>query len=295
LHGIIRVFPRKTKATPDDALAFTGAPTKDFLEILEQDSDDKIIEQAKIRREVHISTTFTYDIPKAEQLAEDWHKAGFNVKIGGPAFNTPSGDFTPGLYLKEGYVITSRGCNNNCWFCSAWRREGSLRELPIRDGWIINDDNILACSERHIRAVFEMLSRQEKRPVFSGGLDSRLLSEWHVDLLREAKTERMCFANDDESDLEPLVHAERLLRNGGIIDSSGHKLKCYVLIGYPDDTMANAEKRLLNTWRAGFWPYAMLYHDEKGEVSEDWRRFQRTWARPQIVYHKLKETSDRYF
>ena len=276
---IARVFARKTKATPDDALAFTTPPPKILPEV----------------DEVHISCTFTYDKSKAEQLSEDWHKAGYNVKIGGVAYNTPAGDFTPGLYLKEGHVITSRGCNNSCWFCSVWRREDGLRELPITEGWIVNDDNLLACSEKHIRAVFEMLSHQPKRPIFSGGLDSRLLTEWHVDLLREAKTERMYFAYDNEDELESLVQAGRLLRNGGIKDASGHKLKCYVLVGYHGDTMAKAEKRLLDTWRAGFWPFAMLFHDEKGETAEKWRQFQRAWTRPQIVYHKLKETADRYF
>jgi len=43
---------------------------------------------------------------------------------------------------------------------------------------------------------------------------------------------------------------------------------------------------------AGFFPFAMLYRDEKGKVGEDWRRFQRIWARPQIVYHKLKEIAE---
>ena len=276
---IARVFPRKTKATPDDELAFTAPPP-----IILPDID-----------EVHVSVAFTYDIPQAEQLAEAWYKTGVPVKMGGPALNTPAGDFTPGLYLKEGYVITSRGCiGRNCWFCSVPFREGNLRELPVTSGWIVNDNNILACSENHVRKVFEMLSHQPKRPIFSGGLDSRLLTAWHVDLLRESKVERAYFAYDNEKDFEPLINAGRLLRNGGIKDSSGHKLKCYVLIGYPGDTMENAEKRLYDTWRAGFWPYAMLYHNEKGETTEEWQRFQRTWLRPHIVYHKLKEVSDRY-
>jgi hypothetical protein len=275
---IARVFARKTKATPDDELAFTASPPKIPPEV----------------DAVHISVTFTYDIPKAEQLAEAWSKIGVPVLMGGAALNDPGGDFTPGLYMKYGHVFTSRGCDRACWFCSVHRREGGIRELPIADGWIINDSNILACSQNHIRKVFDMLSRQPKRPVFSGGLDSRLLSDWHVDLLREAKTERMYFAYDNDGELEHLIHAGRLLRNGGIKDSSGHKLKCYVLIGYPGDSMSNAEKRLIDTWRAGFYPYAMLFHNEKGETSEDWQRFQRTWVRPQIVYHKLKEVSVRY-
>jgi len=306
-NGLIRVFPRRTKATPDDVLVFTTSPTKAFLQSLDKDicgnnSDDEataiLFQQAKERREVHISTAFTYDIPKAEQLAEDWHKAGFAVKIGGPALNLPSGDYVPGLYLKEGYVITSRGCHgkggNRCWHCAVPRREQGLRELPIQNGTNILDDNLLACSENHIKAVFEMLSHQTKRPIFTGGLDTRLLREWHVDLLRTAKTERMYFAYDSDDDLEPLLYAGRLLRNGGIVDSSGHKLKCYVLIGFPSDTMETAEKRLMNTWRAGFWPYAMLFRNEKGETAEDWRKFQRTWTRPQIVYRKLKEVADRW-
>lgn len=275
---IARVFPRKTKATPDDELAFTAPPPKIPPEV----------------DAVHISVTFTYDIPKAEQLAEAWSKIGVPVLMGGPALNDHGGDFTPGMYLKKGFVFTSRGCIRSCWFCDVSRREGNIRELPITEGWIVNDSNILACSEKHIREVFEMLSRQPKRPIFSGGLDSRLLMPWHVDLLREAKTERAYFAYDNECDLEQLIQAGRLLRNGGIIDSSGHKLKCYVLMGYDGDSMEKAEKRLLDTWRAGFWPYAMLFHNEKGETSEDWQRFQRTWLRPQIVYHKLMEISDRY-
>ena len=276
---------------PDDDLAFSGSPTRRFLSSHDKDSGNISFEQAKKLREVHISTVFTYDMPKAAQLAEDWHKAGFTVQLGGPAFNNPGGDFVPGLYLKKGYVITSRGCDKACWHCAVPVREGGLRELPITEGWNVLDDNFLACSDGHIKAVFDMLSRQPERPVFSGGLDSRLLREWHVDLLREAKTLRMYFAYDSADDLEPLANAGRLLRNGGIKDSSGHKLKCYVLIGYPGDNMVEAEKRLLNTWKAGFWPYAMLYRNEKGETDGDWRKFQRTWTRPQIVYHKLKEVA----
>ena len=146
--NIIRVFPRRTRATPDDPFAFTGPPPKRGLPDID---------------EVHVSVTFTYDMEKAHQLAEQWQKLGVPVHMGGPAFQVPGGDFIPGMYLKKGYVITSRGCPNRCWFCSVPKREGGkLRELPITDGNIILDDNLLACSEQHIRAVFEMLGRQKE-------------------------------------------------------------------------------------------------------------------------------------
>ena len=156
------------------------------------------------------------------------------------------------------------------------------------------DNNLLACSDTHIRGVFAMLKNQPERPIFTGGLEARRLAAWHVDLLRESKTRRMYFAYDTEyADYDALVQAGKLLREGGFSKAS-HKAKCYVLCGYDGDSFEKAEKRLRDTWAAGFFPFSMLYRDEKGETTEEWRRFQRTWTRPQIVYHKLKEVSDRY-
>ena len=206
--NIARVFSRRTTATPDDALAFTTPPPKDLLALPDID-------------EVHISVTFTYDMQKAEQLAETWAKTGLPVRMGGAAMGEPGGEFMPGMYLKRGYVITSRGCNNSCWFCSAWKREGGLRELEIKDGFNILDDNLLACSEKHIREVFEMLKQQPETPVFTGGLEARLLKSWHVDLLRTVKPKRMYFAYDTPDDYEPLIQAGQLLREGGITKTSG--------------------------------------------------------------------------
>ena len=272
---IARVFPRRTKATPDDELAFTVFPKK--KDIPEVD-------------EVHISVAFSYDMTKAEIQEKEWRKLGVPVKIGGPALGQPGGDFVPGMYLKKGYVITSRGCNNHCWFCGVPKREGKLRELSIKDGYNVLDDNLLACSESHIRAVFSMLKGQQERPVFTGGLESKLLQPWHVELLREVSTKRLYFAYDTPDDYEPLIDAGRLLRDGGFTQAS-HAARCYVLIGYPGDTMTTAEIRLPQAWAAGFLPFAMLYRGEDGKIKTDWSKFQRAWVRPEIVICKLKEGS----
>lgn len=269
---IARVFPRRTNATPTDELAFTTPPP--LLTLPDID-------------EVHVSVAFTYDIQQAEWLAMQWEAVGVPVKLGGPALNKPGGDFIPGRYLKEGLVITSRGCPNACWFCSVPKREGRLRELSITDGYNVLDDNLLACSEKHIRDVFSMLKRQKEKPIFTGGLDARLLKPWHVDLLIESKARRMYFAYDTPDDYEPLLQAGKMLLSAGISKAS-HRLKCYVLIGYSGDTIAQAEKRLWDTWAAGFVPYAMLYRDETGVVDNEWRRFQRLWLRPQILLSRLK-------
>lgn len=264
---IIRVFPRLTKATPRDALALVGHPPLWWPEA----------------DEVHVSVTFSWDLAQAYRLADEWEQVtGLPTTVGGPATGEPGADFTPGCYLKPGYVITSRGCPNRCWFCSVSDREGPLRELPIADGYNVTDDNLLACSEAHIRAVFAMLKRQPDRAQFTGGLEAARLESWHVDLLADLKPERMYFAYDTPDDLEPLVDAGKMLREAGFTAES-HRCCCYVLIGHPRDTFERAEQRLQEVIAAGFFPFAMLYRDERGNRSPDWITFQRRWARPQII------------
>ena len=101
---IARVFPTRTSMSLTDSLAFSGPPTLDAI--------------AAEPEAVHISVTFSWDIPKAEDLYYQWEMLGVPVEVGGPAFgDRMSESFTPGMYLREGMVITSRGCPKDCWFC----------------------------------------------------------------------------------------------------------------------------------------------------------------------------------
>lgn len=267
---IIRVFPRKTSATPDDDLVRFGPPG--------------LFDEAD---EIHVSVTFTWDLPLAERLMKAWSPVA-PVRIGGPATGESGGKFVPGMYLKTGYVLTSRGCPNNCWFCDVPRREGDIRELPITDGWNVLDDNLLACSEQHQREVFAMLKRNKKfgRIQFTGGLEAKRLEPWHVESLRGLKTKQMFFAYDTPDDLEPLRRAGEMLLAGGFTTSS-HALRAYVLCGWPKDTFDNASKRMHQTIDAGFLPMAMLYRDKDGLRNIEWMRWQRQWARPALMSHKM--------
>jgi len=271
---LARVFPRKTKATPNDDLAFVNCPPSMLLPEID---------------EVHISVTFTYDMVYAEQLYTAWQTVGVPVKMGGAAFGKPSGEFVPGLYLKKGYTITSRGCPNKCWFCSVWKREPKHKELEIKDGWIVQDDNLLACSEQHIKAVFGMLKRQPKRAVFSGGLEAAILKQWHIEELRKLNPQSMYFAYDTKDDLEPLIEAGKKLKKVGY-SIKDRTCCCYLLIGYKGDTFEKAEKRIHQAIKAGFFPFAMLYKDEAGNEQKEWRKFQRTWCNPWIVGSQIKQT-----
>lgn len=268
---LIRVFPRITKATPQDDLAYFGPPD------LFAEAD-----------EVHIDCTFTADKPKAEALAEDWRHVA-PVKIGGVAYGDGGLEFIPGRYIKPGYTFTSRGCPERCWFCSVWKRTPVATPIPITDGWNILDDNLLACPDDHVNAVFAMLRRQGRQIEFTGGLQAKILSDFHVGLLADLKPRPNCFFAYDPGDpFETLERAARMMIAAGFTACS-HRLRAYVLIGYPRDTFADATRRLEQMISVGFTPHAMLWQPEtpsaqKWKPAEEWRKFQRRWARPAIIH-----------
>lgn len=255
---LIRVFPRRTRATPDDALARFGPPD--------------LFDEAD---EVHISVTFTYDIPKAEQLAEAWRHVA-PVKVGGVAYGDSSLEFIPGRYIRPGYTITSRGCPRRCWFCGVWKKWPVAHPLPIHPGWNVLDDNLLACPRDHVEAVFAML-RQQRSPTgrveFTGGLEALSLQDYQVELLAGLRPRpNMFWAYDPGDAFETLEQAARRMLAAGFTTAS-HRLHCYVLIGYPKDTFALAETPSQLKWKP----------------DDAWRGFQRRWARPAIIHARGAE------
>jgi hypothetical protein len=282
---VARVFPTRTNATPRDPLAFSPRPGKDY-----RDAAPPLPGMAPKVDAVHISAVFTWDLPGAYWLAEEWDRVA-PVTIGGPATGMRGEDFTPGMYVREGYVITSRGCPNRCWFCSVPKREGNIRELPITEGWNVLDDNLLACSEKHITAVFDMLKRQKMgRPQFTGGLEAARLTPDLALSLREVKPKQLFFAYDTPDDYAPLVQAVELCWHAGFTPAS-HALRCYVLCGWPKDTLAEADKRMRAVLSLGVLPMAMPWRDRQGVVSLEWSRFARRWTRCHIVGTKLREVA----
>lgn len=273
---LIRVFPRRTAATPDDEHVRINVPPTMF------DEAD----------EVHVSVTWTWDKPRAEFLAQTWRQVTDNVKIGGPAYDDPGGEFEPGLYLKRGYVMTSRGCPNTCWFCAVPKREGAIREIAVKDGWNVLDSNLLACSRAHIEQVFQMLQRQPARARFTGGLEATKLEPWHVEWLAKLNPEIMYFAYDEPRDWEPLRRAAGMLNEAGLI-RPGHNVRCYCLIGWRQDTIEKAEKRLRDIVSLGIMPMAMLFDHGAYRQNDkaQWIHFTRTWANAVMVGSKMREAA----
>jgi len=261
---IARVFPRRTSYTPTDELAFVGPPP-----LFRPQAD-----------EVHVSCVFTWDRPEAERLAAAWRHYYPVVKLGGPAYDNPGGEFTPGLYTKQGFTTTSRGCPNNCSFCLVPKREGKLRELEVRPGYAIQDNNILAASRRHFSAVCEMLRSQRRAARFIGGLEAARLTDWHAEQLRGLRIRELWFACDSDAATKPLRRAIDKLR---WLPRS--KLRCYVLCGYRGQSIEQARQRLQAVWDIGCEPFAMLYRPEgkKAEYPPEWKRLARQCSRPALT------------
>lgn len=280
---MIRVFPSRTKLTPIDP--FSKYPIKvkgewqmplPFL----TDLDTSI--------PVRVSCTFSWDKPRALWLAEQWASRFSDVELGGPAFDDPGGEFEPNRYVGWGAVITSRGCPRQCDFCLVPKREGQLRELEVKAGWNVLDNNLLACSEPHLDSVFNMLARQPYPIKFSGGLEAGIFRTDHLERLLKIRVGELWFAADSEASLEPLMAVGKML---DYADVSINKRRCYVLFDPSRDSLYKANRRAELVLAAGFLPFAQTRREEGAVIrrpDKEWADLNRYWSRPAIYRNHLR-------
>lgn len=262
---IIRVFPRRTSLTPKDAYAFVGDPPLWRPEA----------------GQVHVSVTFTWDIEEGYRLRDAWAQHYPVVKIGGPAIAPPENGFEPGMYVKDGVTFTSRGCPRYCPWCLVPEHEGALRLLEIKPGWIVQDNNLLATPRKHQERVYAMLRSQRRKIDFAGGLEAAKVNDWVTEQLRHLRIGQLFLACDTEAALELLKQAVSKLPF-----LNRRQLRCYVLIGFGDETLSEAEKRLEQVWQAGCLPFAQLFQppDRYIQYPSDWRALARRWSRPAAMF-----------
>lgn len=294
MNGILRVFPRRTSYTPDDALAFVGLPLQDSTLLSRHDPP-----LAESIRAIHVSITFTWDIERGHLLAEAWRRwyEGWSVPvhIGGPAFRScPNADFVPGMYVKAGITYASRGCNQQCPWCQVRDIEGQHRLIAkFADGWIVADNDFLGCPWPHRERVYEMLSRQKKPIAFTGGLRASAMTVGDVKKicgLRIAKS-GLWFACDTPAELEHLPGVAEWLRPL----YSREKLRCYMLAGYfRGDTPGLANERATKVFCMGFQPFMQLYRApdevERRRWPPEWAVVCKRWSRPALskAYMRMK-------
>jgi hypothetical protein len=259
---IIRVFPRRTSYTPIDRLAFIGDPP-----LIRPPAD-----------EVHISVTFTWDIPEGRRLQEAWSVYYPVIKLDGPAFGNNSAlPFVSGMYVKYGITFSTRGCNRHCPWCLVPKREGRLIEIEnFAPGYIIQDNNLLQASREHIAKVFDMLREQPRAAIFAGGLQADLVDDWFIEQLKTIRVDCLFLAADTRAALKPLKKA---LDKLSFLDR--RKKRVYCMIGV-NESVLDARERLKAIWDIGGMPFAQLYQppDQYIQYSQEWKALAREWMRP---------------
>jgi len=276
-NKILRIFIRRTSQTPDDNYVKIGMPDL----FMPQDVD-----------EVHISTIFSWDIENALNLKRNYELYYPKVLVGGPAFanGTYVQKFVSGMYVKKGITITTRGCNFKCPFCLVGKKEGKFQEINIEEGNIIQDNNILLASKDHLRKVFDMLKKQ-KGIRFVGGLDKRLIKDWHIEELRSLSIKELWFSFDSWDNKKEFIKVMDKLKKSGF---RRNQIRCYVLAGF-NEPIQNSEDRLRFIYKCGALPYVQLYQSISvkkkyaGETSRKDNLFIRQWSRPAIIKSIMKE------
>jgi len=260
---ITRVFPHRNSYTPTDNYVFIGMPP--IQELIPEHSA------------VFVSCTFTWDKALCEELAFQWEgRTNKPVILGGPAFGSPAEEFIQGMYIKHNIIFTTRGCNNQCPWCCVPKLEGKLKELPICQGNVIQNNNFLQASRSHKDKVFDML-RTQRGVCFKGGLQCDLIDDHFVNAITSLRIKELWLACDTDTALPGFKRAAEKLTKAGF---NRNKIYCYALIG---DNISKNESRLIEIYEAGAMPFAQLYRDYsniKTEYSAEWKAFARMWQRP---------------
>ena len=135
-----------------------------------------------------------------------------------------------------------------------------------------------------------MCLRQKKPIQFRGGLDIDFLQPWHVEWFKKMRLDELWVACDTEAGLNRLDKAADVLA-----DFSIEKKRCYVLLGFGDDTRLEAEKRCEKVYQKGFLPFAQLYRPITPKTySAEWKNLQRKWCRP-AIYRSCPQQAAKEF
>ena len=275
MNGIIRVFPKQNSYTPTDSYTFYGLPPLDMF--------------IPEHKEIHVSCTFTWDKSVCEDLAYQWEwRTNKSVKLGGVAYGSPSEEFQQGMYMKPNIIFTTRGCNNTCPWCIVPKFEGSLKELEIYQGNVIQDNNFLQASKAHKNKVFDML-RTQKTICFKGGLEAELIDNHFIDGISSLKISELWLACDTDSALPRFKKAVEKLKRAGF---NRNKINAYALIG---DDMNKNEARLQEIYNVGAMPRVQLYRDFtdiKTRYTKEWEAFARMWQRPAATKAHMEQGTD---
>lgn len=248
---------------------------------------------------LYLSVVFSWDLPDALRLAADH---GGPVIIGGPAADLAGPFDWAEAWRACPYNVlamhnplatfTTRGCPRSCKYCAVPKLEGEFREIPdFTPAPVICDNNLLAASRSHFEKVIDTV-RWFPSVDFNQGLDARLFTRWHADLMGRLPGVMLRFALDHTNHIGKVHRAIQIAHEEGF--TARDAIRVYILIGF-DDTPEDALHRLELVCSWGHWPVPMRYQPldamnkndyvAPGWTDEELKRMMRYYSRLRYFRH----------
>ncbi len=163
------------------------------------------------------------------------------------------------------FTFTSRGCPNNCAYCSVWRIEPNIALIP---NWkehldvgkkfaMISDNNLSATPNEHLFPLLDYLSENKIKVVFDNGFDCKHITPEMAKKLARIKYTRtgMRLAFDRIEEDGVFQDAINMLLDAGVAKSN---IMIYVLFNF-NDNPEEAFYRMSECRRLGIRPYPQQY------------------------------------
>ncbi len=190
------------------------------------------------------------------------------------------------IYPNCDYAIgfLTRGCSRGCPFCIVKEKEGSAHQVAsVKDFWSgqklikLLDPNILE-TPQSVKLFSDLLNTKAEID-FTQGLDIRLITAEHIQLLLKMKVRRVHFAYDQMKN--QVIIEKNLAAFMSITGWGRQKVSVFILCNY-DTTFDEDMHRVMYVKACGATPYVMLYNKQKLPKGHRLLHLQRWCNAPQL-------------
>ena len=202
----------------------------------------------------------------------------------------PDYDLYPKLTKDKAYGFLTRGCPNNCGFCSVSKKEGlvTYKVADLSEWWngqreiVLLDPNILACRQ-HLE-LLEQLSKSGALVDFTQGLDARFITEEVALLLKDIRKTAVHFAFDFMKNERQIVKGLKLAKE--TLNISDRKAIVYMLTNF-DTSIKDDLYRIKLIQSVGYSPDIRIYRKNSLPKRHILRDLQR-WSNNRFLYRSCK-------
>lgn len=192
------------------------------------------------------------------------------------------------------YGFLTRGCPRGCPFCIVAKKEGrkSVKVGEVGEFWKgqknieLLDPNLLACKDS--LKLLNDLADTSSKVNFSQGLDCRVLTKEHVEVINKIKLSNIHFAWDSVKDEKSVIKGLETYSKYAERKVSGAWGGVYVLTNY-GSTIEEDMYRIEKLRSMNYDPYVMIY--DKPHAPKEIKRMQR-WCNSKWIFKSC--TFDEY-